>query len=298
MIHKRLIPICGLLLFIMGCPRKDEEAKISDLLSSSPYVISSDGLVFDDASKTPKSPEMNLFTAESVPFVRFVRWINRPVERHYEIDVSGDSAHVTMTANVTGKFYVLNTPGGDVYTRDIADSAYRAQIDLYKDNTGWHIARISPLQIYTYGAETPIKIKEVKAEVASRNYTFILTDPTNPLTKEELPTFLPNDTVIVTVKVEVTGDSCWVILHHGRYRKAPRIHHRDWFLKEGDSFTGTWYIADDSVVTPGVRYAAIDVMTWQTLWGDSTVTKATEMVWSLPYIVKEENEPLPPDTEE
>lgn len=297
MIYKRLVVVCGLLLFIMGCPRKGEEAKVKDLLGSSPYVISSDGMVFDDSTKTPKSPGMNLFMVESLPFVRFARWINRPVDRHYEVDISGDSAHVTGSAEVTGKFYVRNTPGGDVYTRDIADSAYRAQIDLYKDTTGWHIARISPLEIYTYGAETSIKIAEVRAEVTSRNYSFVLTDPTKPLTKEELPTFLPNDTIIVTVKVEVTGDSCWVFLHHGRRLKL-KTHRRDPFLREGDIFTGTWYVADDSVVTPGVRYAAIDVITWQTLWGDSTVTKATERVWSLPYIVKKEDEPLPPDTEE
>lgn len=295
--YTKLVVIAGLLFLIVGCPKKEEETKIRDILSKSPYVVSAEGMVIDDATKEPKSPGLNFFMAEPIPWVRFARWINRPVNRHYEIDVVGDSAHVTGSVEVLGKFYVLNTPGGDVYTRDIADSAYRAAVDFYKDEDGWHIAKISPLQIYTYGAETSIKIEEVRAEVTSRNYAFILIDPTKSLTKEELPTFLPTDTIVVTVKMEVTGDSCWAFLHHGRHRKRA-THHRGSFFRDGNTFTGIWYVADDSVITPGVRYAAVDVITWETLWGDFSVTKATERIWSLPYIVKEEDEPLPPDTEE
>jgi hypothetical protein len=48
------------------------------------------------------------------------------------------------------------------------------------------------------------------------------------------------------------------------------------------------------LVTPVVRHSAVDVLGWQTLWGDSTATYYSR-AWGLPYIVMQSTDPLPED---
>mgnify|MGYP001134822399 CR=1 FL=1 len=148
-------------------------------------------------------------------------------------------------------------------------------------------------------ATHPITINEIRAEVVKRNYTWTLTDPTKLLTKSELPTFFPSDTVIVTVTVTVSGDSSWAFLHHGVRHIAGGIHIREPFYKVSTHvFRRAWVIASDvsGVTLPTVRHAAIDIIGWQTLWGRSGGTYYCR-AWALPYIVKIAGQNEPPDQE-
>ncbi len=120
-------------------------------------------------------------------------------------------------------------------------------------------------------------------------------------TKDQLPTFKPSDTVEVTTYCEANGDSTWAFLHHGAGHKPGvglKRHWRQPFYRENTTtFKRTWVIADDSVIaTPAVRHSAVDVIGWETLFGDSTA-KYYSRAWALPYIIKNPNDTLPDDSE-
>lgn len=153
----------------------------------------------------------------------------------------------------------------------------------------------------TVNAACPITITEIKAEVnrTTGKYIWSLTDPNKLLTKSELPTFYPSDTVTVTVTVSVTGDSSWAFLHHAVRHTAGGIHIRDPFYKVNtNTFRRTWVIASDvsGVILPVVRHSAIDIIGWQTLWGRTNGTYYCR-AWALPYIVKNTGQSDPGDTD-
>ncbi len=287
---------CVSLILSIGCKKEDDEALIQSLLDKSGY--SAPTAVTDDGTTTPKQ----VFTTETDSVIdsllRFARWINRPVTREITIEITGDSALATIKAALEGTFYVRDTTLGPIYTRPIQDSFVR-QVKLYKD-TIWHILSITAGDFKTVDAAHPITITEVKAEVARRNYTWKLMSPTEFLTKVQLPTFEPSDTVIVTTTVSISGDSSWAFLHHGRRSDVTGtgIHIRDPFYKISTHvFRRAWVIASDNIGAnelPAVRHSAVDVIGWQTLWGKANGTYYCR-AWALPYIVKSPNQEVPPD---
>ncbi|MEO0095351.1 MAG: hypothetical protein ABIL46_08615 [candidate division WOR-3 bacterium] len=299
------IMMAGALL--VSCGKKDDEAEITELLDRT-WFIGGEVQTADDSTNTPSLVNSPVIATDTFPFyVKWVRFIERPVERHYEIDVVGDSAFVTMTAFLKGTppnygFFVDNdsTVGpGPVMVREITDSIVR-KIKCFRDDEGWHIASITVADIYTAGAQHPVTINKVEVRV-SGNLVFSVDDPNTYFTKDRLPVFNPNDTVEVTVYCQADGDSTWAFLHHGAGHRPGvglRRHWRQPFYRENTTtFKRTWYIADDSViVTPAVRHGAVDVIGWETLFGDSTATYYSR-AWGIPYIIKNPNDTLPGDSE-
>ena len=299
------IPIILMLgiVFITSCSKENmnEEIEIQALLENSPYVGEGALQTSDDGTNDPDNP-MNPCLIDTFGYARWVRWIERPVTWVYNIVVTGDSADATITGYFHGAppgygLFVINELSGPIWQRPIADSVVR-KIKLYNDANGWHVLSLTAADVYTIGPSNPVTITEIRARVESRGYEFIVNNANTYFTKEELPTFLPNDTVDVTVVVSVVGDSSWAFLHHGAQPHANvglRPHYRDPFYRENTTtFKRTWYIANDSITTPDVRHAAIDVLTWQSLFGDSLATYSAR-AWSLPYIVKTPTQELPDD---
>jgi len=140
-------------------------------------------------------------------------------------------------------------------------------------------------------------IKPLK-KVASRNYEFVVNNADTYFKKDELPIFFPSETVEVTVTCNAQGDSTWTFLHHGCGHKPGFGHHiRQPFSRDNTTtFSRTWYIRDDSIINPpAVRHSAIDVLGWETLFGDTSKTYYSR-AWCLPYIVKTTDQPIPADT--
>lgn len=294
--------------FVIGCAGLSDEDKIQELLENSSYVGEGALQAANDSTDVPQGPSGSYFRADTFPAdVHWVRWIELPLTVVYNIVVTGDSADVTITTYFHGEppgygLFVINELSGPIWQRTLADSVIR-KIKLYKDaSDDWHILSLTAAHMWTVGLAltNPISITEVRARVDSRNYEFVITSPNTYFKKDELPTFLPNDTIEVTVTLNVTGDSSWAFLHHGAGHK-PGVgltrHHRDPFYRDNTStFSRTWYIADDSIVTtPAVRHAAVDVIIWEALFGDSTAIYQAR-AWGLPYIVKSTlEEDLPED---
>ncbi|MBN2621324.1 hypothetical protein JXB22_09580 [candidate division WOR-3 bacterium] len=292
-----LIAVC-----MINCARESDEDAIQALLESSWYV--GDGAVktADDSTNVPQEPAHAALLGDSIPWVRWARWIERPVAREFDIYVNGDSADVTITAYFRGEppgfgLFVVNDPYNPVFQRTISDSVLR-KVKLYKDNDNtWHIAGMTVADIHTTGTDYPVSIQELRARVESRNYEFVVTNPETYFTKEQLPTFYPSDTVEVTVTCSAQDDSTWAFLHHGTgHCPGIGVHIRQPLYRDNiTTFSRTWIIAEDSVInTPAVRHSAIDVLGWQTLFGDSTEPYSSR-AWCLPYIVMEPGQEIPQD---
>jgi hypothetical protein len=289
---------------MMSCTKDDDEAAIHDLLESSWFIANGALRTHDDSTSVPRGGSEMFDLTDTIPYVRWVRWIERPVVREYDIIVIGDSADVTIRAYFHGTpvgygFFVNNDPLGPVYQRAIADSAVR-KVKLWKNENGrWRIASLTAADIYTENTGYPVTITEIRALVASRNYEFIINSSNTYFGKNELPIFYPSDTVEVTVTCSAQGDSTWAFLHHATgHRPGLGRHIRQPFYRDDiNTFTRTWIIAHDSIiVTPAVRHSAVDVLGWQTLFGNDSATYYAR-AWCLPYIVLEPGEDLPGDLE-
>jgi len=287
-------------IVVMSCARESDEDAIQSLLETSWYVGEGAVKTADDSSNVPQGPADFGLLADPIPWVRWVRWIERPVPREFNIYVYGDSADVTITAHFHGDppgygLFVVNDPFNPVFQRAISDSVTR-KLKLYKDGEGkWRIAGITVADIYTIGTDFPVTITEIKARVESRNYEFVVNSTETYFTKAELPTFYPSDTVVVTVTCSAQDDSTWAFLHHGTgHRPGIGKHIRQPFFRDDiTTFSRTWIIAEDSVInTPAVRHSAVDVLGWQSLFGDSTATYYAH-AWCLPYIVLEPGQKIP-----
>jgi hypothetical protein len=297
-----LLPLTA--IFVIGCAKESDEDAIQALLESSWFV--GDGAIqsADDSTDVPESLDGPGFLADTIGYVHWVRWIERPVIREFYIIVNGDSADVTITAHFHGEppgygLFVNNDPFGPVYGRAISDSVIR-KVKLYRDdNNHWRLASLTVADIYTPDTEHPVTITEIRALVESRNYEWICNSPDTYYEKDELPIFYPSDTVEVTVTCSGQDDSTWAFLHHGTgHRPGHGIHIRQPFYRDDiTTFSRTWIIADDNIIsTPAVRHSAVDVLGWQTLFGDSTATYYAR-AWCLPYIVMESGEEIPDDEE-
>lgn len=296
------MPLMLIVFFVAGCSKQSDEETIQALLESSWFVADGAVQTADDSTNVPQAPNGAQILADTLGWVRWVRWIERPVTREFDIVVNGDSADVTVTAYFQGNppgygFFVVNDPLNPVYQRAISDSVIR-KVKLYRgDDDKWHIASLTVADIYTVNTNNPVTITEIRAQVASRNYEFVVNSADTYFEKDELPIFYPSDTVEVTVTCSAQNDSTWAFLHHGTGHRPGIGHHiRQPFYRENTTtFTRTWIIADDSVVTtPAVRHSAVDVLGWETLFGDSTATYYSR-AWCLPYIIMEPGEELPQD---
>jgi hypothetical protein len=294
-----------LVFLVINCAQEMDEDAIRDLLESSWYIGNGTVQIVDQGTNNPGAGGEFLALVDTIPWVRWVRFIERPVTWSFDVVVNGDSADITITSLFEGTppaygFFVRNDPTGPVYQRAITDSVSR-KVKCYKDENGWHIASLTVGDIYTVGTEHPVTITEVMAEVESRNYVFTVSSADTYFEKNELRIFYPSDTVVVTITCSCQGDSTWAFLHHGaghRHGVGLRPHHRDPFYRENTTtFTRTWIIADDSVVTrPAVRHSAVDILGWEPLFGDSTATYYAH-TWTLPYIVMEPGQEIPDDEE-
>jgi hypothetical protein len=301
---KILTPLLIIVALVMSCAQQNDEDAIQALLESSWFV--GEGMVrtADDSTSTPKPMSGLQVLADTIGYVRWVRWIERPVIREYDIVVQGDSADVTITTYLSGNppgygIFINNDPFGPIYQRSINDIATR-RVKLYRSEDGvWRLASLTVADLATIDALHPISITEIIARVPNRNYEFVVNSPNTYFKKDELPIFYPSDTVEVTVTCSADGDSTWAFLHHGiGHRPGFGSHRRQPFYRETTtSFTRTWIIADDSVAfTPSVRHSATDVLGWETLFGDSTASYYSR-AWGLPYIIIHPGEDLPEDKE-
>ncbi|MCS7258229.1 MAG: hypothetical protein NZ601_02525 [candidate division WOR-3 bacterium] len=278
-----------------GCSTQSEEEAIRELLEESNYTAEGSMVVDDTGDISFLNAE---FTDSLIPWVKWIRKVKRPVERNVNINIYGDSAVATITMYLEGLppdygFWVRNVPQSSVvYRRAITDSSVR-QVKLVRIRPRhWRIVAVTPAVIHTVNAYTGMSINEVRLEVPRRNYLFVLNNPTRFLKRESLPDLRPDDTVKVTVNINVEDDSGWVFLHRARRAIGAGQRRMALFKRDQNMFVGTWIIPDEYDSRPTVRHCAFDLIGFESLFGDSTATYASYL-WIVPYIIRNPSDEIP-----
>jgi hypothetical protein len=272
-------------------PQADDESDIRTLLGTSDYTNDDHSGATDDETNDPQGngfePGSDNPLVETLPWVRFARKIERPVPRTLNIAIPAypgypeTTALATITAEPTGDFYVHNDSNRHVtWVKPIADQGVR-KVYLTKHNDTWRIREMTPWGMSTKNPAYGISIAAVRLAAAPSGLSYEYTSPETMLTKNQLPAFLPGDTVHVTVTVQ-SDSATWAFLHRG-----VRGHHRrQAFYRTGAStFERRWVVRDDSLPRiPAVRPTAIDIIGDPALFGD-TLTPYNSCAWTLPYVV-------------
>lgn len=290
-------------LTFMGCERLGNDVNnIKDLLAASYFTgDASDGVTDDGTSNPNGSPGVNIAMApDTAPFA-WVRLITS-FTREVEVSVEGDSAFAKVYSYLAGRIYIDTIPGNgvaDTISRPIADSVYR-EVVLSKGGgrlyDGWKIEKITPAKLWTFGVGHPVEIEKVDVVSTSGvNFSF---EPGVFYSREDLPRFIPEDTVTVTVHARNLNDadSGWCYLHHGRHFRNSNVPRRKPFTKQDAwTFVGTWLIQDENIIhTPTVRHAGMDLIYWETLSHDPAAEYSSYAL-GMPYLVAEPDDVLPDD---
>ena len=310
----RTAAVCGFALlavafFATGCADfgGSDEGDIRALLNSSGYTDDDNTKGYGAEDSTPTEGGETGFLPlgdflERIPFVRFRRYIPPGgISRQIVIDIPAypgypdTTALATITTDINGEFRTLFDTTQNpmlVWRKEFEDEAVRT-VYLTKGTDGWRIRKVSPLHFSTVDPAYDLDIAEFRVHAASwpESDTFVLTDPDTMLSKDQLPCFVPEDTVTVWLAVESSGDSCWAFLHHGKPKWPWRW--RSPYFKSGTfEFERTWYVGPEGYDKPQVRPSAQDIIGWNTLWADSSEPYVST-AWGLPYIVKLPGEEIP-----
>jgi hypothetical protein len=292
---------------LTGCGRKpNDEQAIGTLLATSGYTNEEQTKNYGANDTTPQpggDGTLGTDGYERIPFVRFRRYIpanglNRTLNIQIPAYPGGPdtTALVTVTWDITGELRTMfDTTTNPILTwrKPFHDVAVR-KVYLEKHPDAWHIIKVSPLVASTQNAPYNLHITSLHAEGRVSGEVFDLNTSDTMLTKDQLPCFVPNDTVLVTVTVESDDDSCWTFLHHGRPQR-PHIWRHPYWRTGTWTFERVWVIGDESQYdVPSVRPSIHDAIGWSALWADSSKPYVAA-AWGIPYIVKNPNESLPSD---
>jgi len=275
----------------------DNNQAIQELLATSDYTSDANSTVVDDGSSEPKRDSFGsgggpgtLSVMDTLPWVRFARSIERPVERTVTITIPAypgypdTTALATIANSVSGRFYVQNDSSVHIaWVRDFTDDGTR-KVYLTKhggQRGDWRIQRMSPLNSVTHNAPWPIEIASLRLEARPSGLVYEYTSPDTLLARRELPGFVEGDTVKVTVTVQ-SDTATWVFLHHG----DDYFHQREALYRTSPTtFAREWVLPRDSLRhAPLVLGHAADVISWPTLFGD-TLSLYNSRAWVLPYVV-------------
>lgn len=292
---------------LTGCNRKhDDQQTIQSLLVNSGYTNDEHTKNYgaNDTTLEPGSDStLGTDGYERIPFVRFRRYIPaNGLSRTLNIQIPAyqggpdTTALVTITWDVTGELRTMfdtTTNPILVWRKPFHDVAIR-KVYLEKYADAWHIIKISPLVLSTQNAAYNLQVTGIHAVGRVSGEVFDLNTSDTMLTKDQLPCFVPNDTVVVTVTVTSDGDSCWAFLHHGLVQR-PHVWRSPYWRKNTWTFERIWVIGDESDYDgPSVRPSIHDAIGWSSLWADSSKPYVAA-AWGIPYIVKNPGEQLPSD---
>jgi hypothetical protein len=218
---------------------------------------------------------------ESFYFARLIR--SQDVTRDIHIEnPAGEpaTAEVTVVRDLHGIFRLF-VDDPDRYLPATIDKRLEATAtrnakfvrrDGHPRHRGWRLVEVSGVEIASDPASTMIQ----SIELSSASVNVIITDPLELEPLRELPAFLPNEEVTVTV---TTGDeSDYVFLHtRGGKREFDRL--------GSGVFQGTWTTGGDG----GVRRAAVDVIAEDSLFDDEAPYDS--VIWGFVYRIVRPDEP-------
>ncbi len=288
------------LLFFCQKGIVNEEEEVKKVVETSLYTGKEFDKALDESDTSPGffSSAGGIIDSLTIPWVKFRRKVDS-VERYIRVRIPAypgypdTTALATITARISGRFFVVNIKDSlppPIYVRPIFDSSY-SQVYLTKGKKGWKVRKITPKAITTVDASSLLKIEKFRTEAKPSGRVFEITTSDTLLTKDQLPTFRPEDTVRVLVTISFDTDSGWIFLHRGPKGDRKR---EPFYKTSSNTFERTWIISNEPIQTAVVRPAAIDFIGWRTLFGDSSALYNSS-AWALPYVIKKDEEAYPED---
>lgn len=296
------------LVALTGCNRlpEDDTESVKATLAASGYTDDDADRAYGSEDTTiangDEEPLPTILGHERPPFARFRRHVPRNgVTRTVNVTIPAypgwddTTALATVLLDINGTFLTCFDTNPNpllVWKKPFHDVAVR-KVFLTRDRKGWHIRRVSPMQVRTEDAAYDLRIARLTATNLANGKTWELTTADTLLAREDLPTFRPRDSVRVRIELTSTGDSCWTFLHHGKPRR-PGAHWRRPYGKVSTLvFERVWRIGDEgNYERPEIRPSAHDAIGWGTLYADTTAPYVSA-AWGLPYIVKNPGDPYP-----
>jgi hypothetical protein len=304
----KLIPalLAAMVILLASCgktnpaesPTAGDDAAINNLLQYSGYTDTTSFI--NDNTSTPYASPGFLDGAKADTFPVHVRWARKINQVSRTVTISYDSSNTVALAQVTidfyGNIFVDNTDDGLINPNvDTLHDRGRRLVRLRKVNDRWRIWGVTPLEIATVNPPYNVVIDRVVVTGCGNGPIEIVpSEMSSARLRENLPIFNPGDTAVVTVYCRTDGaDSAWAFLHRWIYR-LPR-HHLRWpiYRQSVTVFSRSWTIASDSIpplMLPAVRHSSVDVLAWNTLFGDSAASYSAR-IWCLPYVVTRDTLP-------
>ncbi len=302
---------------MLGCDtaRTSDEESVRALLDASEYTDEESSVRYGSADSTlgaGNGAELPILAGyQYLPFVRFHRYIPRTgITRTVEVTIPAypgyddTTALATITTDIVGELRVTTDtstnpilvwrkPFHDVSVRRVYLTKTRA--NRRTPRGGWHIVKVSPVQITTQNPDYNLRIVRLRATARPSGANFELVTADTLLAKDELPIFRPNDTVTLQLEMASDGDSCWAFLHPGRVGNERPRYWRQAYWKTGTlTFERVWVVGEEQYDRPRVRPSVHDAIGWGTLWGDTT-QRYVATAWGIPCIVRQPGQRIPDD---
>jgi hypothetical protein len=306
MLRSLTFVVLAALLAAAGCaPAGDDDTAIKSLLAASGYTSDDNAAAYgsEDSAVADGDPDPLPTTLDRTrpPFVRFRRHVRRAgITRTVNVTIPAypgwpdTTALATITAHIHGTFFTTTDTARNhatAWRKPFHDVAVR-RVLLGRDDAGWHIRKLTPLAFTTVDAAWDLRITRLTAANLVSGDTFVLTDPDTLLAKEQLPTWLPGDSVRITLELASTGDSCWAFLHHGRPRRPNGLWRHPYLKLATLTFERVWDINVETYDGPEIRPSCHDAIGWGSLYADTTAPYVA-VAWGLPYVVKQTGDPYP-----
>ncbi len=248
------------------------------------------------ATASAQSVQAGTYAAESgtCPTGIWIRGDFKHLSRDVNITIAGDTASVKVTDKISGNLYIDNTTDNIInpWHKPFNDTITR-HAEFVKVLGHWNLTKISPVDVdLTDTTQQTVEILNVKASVGSN----IVWEATSSSTLYDapagLPTFKPNDVVLVEAQISnsTTSTLCspttYVFLHRPGLCLFGRC--RDVMYDDG---TNGDVIANDGIFSRtytigshiGYHFAAVDVIDAETFMYQATNYNST--AWGMPYRV-------------
>lgn len=266
--------LCLSIIVMYGCEQKVTEAEktdeevIQDLVNELSDWFAVDGHLGKESQEPPGK--------DSIPTIFWWREVERPIHRIITVDLVGDSAFVTVQADIEGWFN-LRIPPDSTIEKELADTATRYAV--FKRDTvpgyhrGWRLMGLSGAEVVS--DTNTVRIDSVRVEVLATGLDTLIVDPLEIFSRGEVLTLPPGAEVGVTA---YTNDSTACVYLHAFRSWGPR---RWRFSHMGNGvYHGFW-------TTPrrlGIHHAAVDIIHHDTIYDDEYPYDSN--AWLLPYKVR------------
>lgn len=248
-------------------------------------------------TSSAQSTEANIYAAESgtcSPGI-WIRGDFKHLSRDVNITIVGNTASVKVTDKVSGNLYVDNTNDAIInpWSKPFNDTITRHAEFVRVLPGHWNLTKISPLDVdLTDTSKQTVEIQRVTASVGSTKVWEATSSSTLYDVPAGLPTFKPNDVVLVEAQVSNSTNSTlcspatYVFLHRpglclfGRCRDIMYDDGTNGDAAPNDGIFSRTYTIGNHI---GYHFAAVDVIDAETFMNDTTDYNST--AWGMPYRV-------------